>query len=362
MTGLGTAAGTSLAAAATGVAELAADHAPAADRARRLRAEVVAALAGAGFAGHFASPPGGPARGTFTELLRALVTVGEACASASWCGLIFATSARMAGFLPAAGRAELWRDGPDVPIATGLTPAGRAERVGDRWRVDGEWRFVSAVEFAEWALVRAPVGSGSDSCFFAVPRRRWTVRDTWFTVGMRGTGSNSLRLDGVTVPDHLVFPAEAVFRGSDDPGAPAFLRPPLLGGHPPLFAATALGAARGGLRSWTAKRPAGASAAPALARSSGELDAAGMLLERAAAAADSGDGPAARTARDSFVAAELVLGAVERLFRAAGTRAQAAPDPLERAWRDVHAATSHAALGAERNSEHYARHVWPADQ
>lgn len=44
---------------------------------------------------------------------------------------------------------------------------------------------------------------------------------------------------------------------------------------------------------------------------------------------------------------ELLVGAVDRLFHVTGTRGQATSHGMQRIWRDVHAAGSHAALQFE---------------
>ncbi|MFF9280292.1 acyl-CoA dehydrogenase family protein [Streptomyces griseosporeus] len=126
------------------------------------------------------------------------------------------------------------------------------------------------------------------------------------------------------------------------------------------FAAPILGAARQALRlveQHLAQQPSGARAAAreshriALARAAGEIDAAALLLARVADTADRGllreDGVAVRSHRDSTLAVELLVGAVDRLFRVTGTRGQATSHAMQRIWRDVHGAGSHAALQFE---------------
>ncbi|MER6539506.1 hydrolase, partial [Streptomyces sp900105755] len=78
-----------------------------------------------------------------------------------------------------------------------------------------------------------------------------------------------------------------------------------------------------------------------------EIESAALLLRRVALAGDGGpggEGEPARARRDCALAADQLVDAVERLFRAAGCGAQAQDDPLQRIWRDVHCAASHTAL------------------
>lgn len=373
--GVVAAAGTILSSAAE-VTEVAARHAADADHDRRLTKDVVEALLGAGFARHFVPARHGGSAGRFSELIGALQTVAEECTSAAWCGMIFATSARMAGYLPEDGRQEIWNDGPDTAVAAAFVPAGHVTKDAAGWRLSGEWSFLSGVDHSDWALLCGTVAVDGRPTrrFFAVPRRDYRIKDVWFTVGMRGTGSNTVLLDDVSVPEHRSFGDGALMNGQGgNLGSPCH-DVPLLAVAPPLFAAPAVGAVRGALRRWSRwgadnKGDRGLSASldarsqEVLTRSSAEADIAQLLLERAGRVADAGavtPGEAVRSARDAAVAAEIAVSAVDRLFRASGSRAQAQTHPLQRSWRDVSAVASHAALRFERNSEHYARHVWGA--
>ncbi|MFJ8636311.1 acyl-CoA dehydrogenase family protein [Streptomyces sp. NPDC093568] len=341
-------------------AELAARHAAAADHVGRLPGEVVAALIAAGFARHFVPVRWGGRAGGFAELLDTVSVVGEGCTSAAWIAAVVAGAARMGAYLPEEGQHELWSAGADTVIAAALNPSGHAVPDTGGWRLTGEWPMVSGVDFADWTLVCAlvPRGERTVARVFAVPRRNYRVVDTWFNVGMRATGSNTLVADEVFVPRHRSVARGDVRRGravgSDAPCHTARLR--TISGT--LFAAPVLGAARAAVRAWTGRlagKPARESLAPmdnplvrgVLARAEGEIESAALLLRRVAQGGDAGPGgedEQARAPRDCALAADQLVDAVERLFRSAGCGAQAQDDPLQRIWRDVHCAASHIAL------------------
>ncbi|POM22835.1 Flavin-dependent monooxygenase, oxygenase subunit HsaA [Actinomadura rubteroloni] len=339
------------------LAATAAEFAVSADVERELVPEVAAGLIDAGFARWFT-----PAvTGSFAELADGLREVAVNCPAAAWCGLVWATSGRMAAFLPERGQRDVWEDGPDVPIAASLMPAGAAERVPGGWRLTGEWHYLSGIDHARWALLCAT--AGGEPRYFAVPAADYVVKDTWFTLGMRGTGSRSAVLEGVTVPEHRTVPQARVWNGV--PGDPRHLcyRVPLTGAHPTMFACPALGAGDAALALWcesVAHPGAGGGHDEIFARSAGELDAARLLIARTTRALDAGETTAvdaARNARDASFAADLVLTAVDRLFRSRGAAVHTEGDPLQRLWRDVRTATSHAALHPARNYALYAHAV-----
>ncbi|MFB6439894.1 acyl-CoA dehydrogenase family protein [Streptomyces sp. NPDC056411] len=341
------------------------------DHNRALCPDVAEQLLESGFARYFVPAAHGGSQGSFRELAHALCVTSQACASAAWCGLIYATSGRMTAFLPEAGRTAVWRAGADRPIAAALAPAGVATPVDGGWRVSGEWGFLSGVDHSDWALVcvPGPVDTPGDPWFMALPRRDFAIRDTWFPVGMRGTGSNTLVAHDAFVPaGHAYRHEELVTASGAGPDAACF-RVPLqaVAGLP--FAALVVGIARGALdhwSSWAASRPVrnSESARLLMARSAAETDAAWLLVERAAQVADDvvqARRHAARNARDAAYAADLAKGVVNRLFEAAGSAAQHQRSPLQRAWRDIHAAASHATLRFDRHGTEFARSAWADD-
>ncbi|MCF1595369.1 acyl-CoA dehydrogenase family protein [Streptomyces muensis] len=349
-----------LVAGARRIAELAGKRTVDAEQQRRLSPDVVRAVLDAGFAAHFVPRAHGGRAATFAELVEPVAVLGEACASTAWYASLTASLGRMAAYLPEEGRAELWSDGPDALIVGALMPLGRAERTEGGWQVSGTWPFVSVVDHSDWALVCAM--AGQEPWFFVVPRAAYGVVDSWYPMGMRGTGSNTLVLDGVFVPDARACTRAAIAAGLG-PGAEAICHTvPMRAVNGLAFALPMLGAARGAAAVWTSwiaaklAGPTGQNAVSSqdrvlyehtLARATGEIDAAQLLLERVAAVADAGGVTGelvGRGARDCALAAELLTAATDRLFASAGTRAQAEDSPMQRLWRDVHAAASHIGL------------------
>ncbi|MCC3767136.1 acyl-CoA dehydrogenase family protein [Streptomyces sp. UNOC14_S4] len=366
-----------LAVRAVDVARIAAEHAETMDRDRRPHPDVVRAVVDAGFARHFVPARWGGDAGTFAGLVDAVTTAGTGCAAAAWVASLSAFVSRMAAHLPEDGQREVWADGPDVLFVGALMPVGRAEPVPGGWRLTGTWSFISAVDFARWVLVcattRTADGGAPHARYFAVPRSACAVLDTWFSVGMRGTGSNTLVLDGVFVPARMSFDRDRAMDGTGAVSPARCHRVPLKAVNGLSFVAPVLGAARGMLAEWTgwgAARAAGggdvtkaaldAGFRDVLARTAGELDAAELLVHRVAATADEGAVTGlltARGARDCALASEMLLTAVNRVFRATGTSGQTAGGPFERAWRDVNSATSHLVLRMDPAAAAYAEQV-----
>lgn len=336
----------------------------------RLDSDLVAAIRDAGFPRYFSPSHPGADSSSFTELFHAVARLGEGDASAAWCASLTAYAGRVATFLPEAGQDRLWRDGPDVFIVVALRTSGESCPVDGGWLICGEWKYVSGIDFSDWALLSCPVAYSDgrrQQRFVLVPRSEYRVERTWFGVGMRATGSQTLVVERAFVPESSSFARDDLLAGRGHPRMPRRAVP-----HAAVsglaFGAPVLGAARAALNAWVngvyrpeyhsgAETRTTASKDLVLARSVGEIDAAELLMERTAAAAD-GHVPtameAARAHRDHALATDFLVMAVERLFRAAGASGTLESGPIARRWRDVHAASVHPGLRLETIAKPYA--------
>jgi two-component flavin-dependent monooxygenase/oxygenase LndZ5 len=371
---------TGIAARAGEVAAVAARCADEAERMRRPHPEAVEALVRAGFARYFVPARFGGDEAGFRELGQAVGLIGESCPATAWCASLAANLARIAAYLPEPGCREIWDQdqGPDAFVVGSLAPTGRGAPASGGWRVSGSWPYISAVDYSDWALVCAvvPDGSGAVPKVFAVPRAHYRVVESWSSTGMRATGSHTLVLEDVFVPEDRAFERADLLAGRPASSTASCHTVPLEAANGLSFVTPVLGAARGMLALWSTQiskkldgvRPAGpgpskAGYAAAFARSSTEIDAAGLLLARAAEVADLGDGGTPQTTtrnlRDCSVAVDLLLTAANRLFRTAGTSGQSTDSVLQRLWRDVNSASTHVAVQFESAANSYAEHwLW----
>jgi alkylation response protein AidB-like acyl-CoA dehydrogenase len=178
---------------------------------RRLPDELVATLRAAG-AFRLSTPVelGGfelPIR-TSTELYEALGHLDGPVAWNIWNGNVgFA-----AALLPEAAVGEVWGATSDPIIANSARPAGLARPVAGGLALSGRWDIVSAVDIADWVALFAFVADGDtprvlpngapDLRVFFMRRDEIAVLDTWHTIGMRATSSNTVVAHEVVVPEH----------------------------------------------------------------------------------------------------------------------------------------------------------------
>jgi 3-hydroxy-9,10-secoandrosta-1,3,5(10)-triene-9,17-dione monooxygenase len=309
---------------------------------------------------------------TWYEVVR---EIAKADASHGWCASLLVHMPHYASYFPLAGQEEMWADGVDFGIAGSLPPVQQVERVDGGFVVTGRSPFASGIMHSEWGLVGGfiPEETGPEWSWFLMPASDYTIEDTWRTIGMRGTGSNTMVTDGVFVPETRVLRAKHIVEG-DVPGpAPSdnpMYRLPIAAYGPLGFSTAILGAVQGALEeftSWTAQRraPDGSAVAarPTLQRDlaglAADLDAADLLLRRIVDTAQAPQKPdpdlRARSLRDMSHGAQMCLRVIDGLMALSGTAAFAETSVIGRAWRDVHFAASNLGINAENNYGHWGR-------
>jgi alkylation response protein AidB-like acyl-CoA dehydrogenase len=115
-------------------------------------------------------------------------------------------------------RAEIFGD-PQALYAASTRPSGRAAVEGGSFRVNGRWSLVSGCELADWLALRCVIEENGQPRMLApnVPEVRmvWFRRaeleilDTWYTGGLRGTGSHDVVVKDALVPrTHTLSPID----------------------------------------------------------------------------------------------------------------------------------------------------------
>ena len=133
--------------------------------------------------------------------------VADADTAAAWHIMVFNAAKLMAAKWPAELVETLWADNPDRLIAaSGHTPL-RGVHVSGGVEISGTQRFVSGCNFAEWIMSPVMIDNEMHNAVIAIDKCQ--VKDNWNTLGMRGSGSNDVLIDRVTVPSlQVVSPAK----------------------------------------------------------------------------------------------------------------------------------------------------------
>lgn len=245
----------------------------------------------------------------------------------------------------------------------------RAQAVPGGHRLTGQWSFCSGAPNATWMSVAAPVfdgdaprmgESGPEMVFAFIPPGDVEIVDTWNVSGLRGTGSHDLRVQDVFVPSELSGPFAM-------PAGPRPARDSTVARIPFVTAlciaqspSVCLGIARHAIEEFrelalSKERPfalrlseqvqaqVGLARAEALLRSARSYwyQNVGDIWDAVSCGRELSleDRTSVRLA--ALTAVENSVQAVDLTYRLAGSTAIFQTSPLERCWRDVHAAAQH---------------------
>jgi alkylation response protein AidB-like acyl-CoA dehydrogenase len=357
-------------------------HASQTDSLRRLPDEVVRALRDNGLCRLMVPKRHGGYQTSIRTYIEVMAEVGRGCASTSWVASLVNVCEWLAGLFPDRAQQDVWGANRDAWIAGSLAPNGIAVPVDGGWRVSGKWPWASGSMHAQWVACGIHMenerGEMTNLGLSLMPIADVTVEDTWFMVGMKGTGSNTILAKDVFVPEHRFLPYPPAFQGQyrtehvDEPVYRVALVPVTV----LILAGSQLGAAsaaleyvvaksttRGITHTTFAKQADSSGFQMLVAEAAMKIDTAYLHALRAADDLDRQAGAKrhpdlterARVRMDTALAAKYAREAVELLVQAHGTSSLADYNPLQRLWRDVHVASHHAITEWQVNLEVYGR-------
>jgi len=353
------------------------------ERDRRIPAENIALLQQVGFTRAFQPRRYGGLEMRVEDYGHCLLDLAEACGPTAWVGGLLAQHVHALALFSREMQDELWADTPDSLVASSVAPVGKSENVPGGIMLSGKFGFSSGCDHADWFMlgfVRPGLEGVAARHYAIVPKRDVTIVDDWFTEGLRATGSKTLLVDNVFVPEHRIEGIIALnsgkakgFGSNDSPIYNAAFGPHFSIG----FAAVAIGMtrrladlyaekARSRIKVYTGMA-ATARAPTAMRLGRGVHGAAAALAFLAKdwrdidARSDSGIFPNARELSawrtNQAFAVRLTIEAADALFEGSGGSAWFSSNEMQRLWRNIRMCGSHAGTDYDTCSEIYGRHL-----
>jgi 3-hydroxy-9,10-secoandrosta-1,3,5(10)-triene-9,17-dione monooxygenase len=338
---------------------------------RRIPDETIADLRQSGLFRVLQPARVGGAELPYDALVRVTAILARGCGSTAWVYANLANHDFMLALWPGRAQDEVWSASADQLIGSALMfPPGRATKAPGGYRLSGRWKFSSGIDACTWTMlggIASADGELPDYRVFLVPHGDYETFDTWYAAGLRGTGSKDVAVSDIFVPEHRAL-AVSSMKGCGAPGAALnpgpLYRLPVFDMFPYVVAATALGLAQGAIELFaeetrhritsysTTLMSDHATTQLRLGEAASETEAAELLLlancQTAMAAAELSRVPSIedkiRLRRDGAYAAKLCTHAVDLLFESGGGEFLYEDKPMQRVFRDVHAAHSHYAL------------------
>ncbi|MDE1165650.1 MAG: flavin-dependent monooxygenase [Pseudomonas sp.] len=340
-----------------------------AEKDRQVPAENITLLKSIGLHRAFQPKAFGGMEISLPEFADCIALLAGACASTAWAMSLLCTHSHQMAMFPAKLQQEVWGDDPDATASSSIAPFGRTEEVEGGVTFSGEMGWSSGCDHAEWAIVgfrRKNAEGTQDYCFAVLPRGDYQIRDDWYAIGMRGSGSKTLIVDNAFVPEHRIQKARDMMEGKSGgfglyPDSKIFYSP-----YRPYFASgfstVSLGVAermlevfrektRNRVRAYTGA--AVGAATPALMRlaeSTHQVAAARAFLEKTwqehAEHSEAHRYPSRETLAfwrtNQGYATKMCIQAVDRLMEASGGGAWFETNELQRLFRDAHLTGAHA--------------------
>jgi len=301
----------------------------------------------------------------FVAVVDVVSELARGCPSTAWNVGNLGCHHWILGYYEPETQHELWDANPDVLIASSIAlAAGRGRKAPGGFEVSGRWPFSSGVDNSGWNMLAVTIYEDEkavDWRLCLVPKRDYKVIDTWYAMGMVGTGSKDIEVKEVFVPERRALALARCRGGLDHPGAALnkgdLFKVPIVAsaGHP--LSATALGTAEGAYEhvlnsfktrvgTYTGAKVSDFQAVQVkLARARCLIDSARHLMRLSAMMFQDLENLDLETklrlrAQNAFAVSQS-REAVETLWSFYGANAIYTRDPLQRYLRDVQAASQH---------------------
>ena len=313
----------------------------------------------------------------FDVLVDLNIELAKVCASTAWVGGLLSAHQWLIASFPEQAQRDVWDANPEALACGSYAPATKAIASDGGYTLSGRWSFASGCDNAQWSLCAALLPSRTEAdrftpAFLLVPASDYAIDDNWNVVGLGGTGSKTLQLKDVFVPEHRVLTFLETTSGKT-PGASLYAENsafsiPMLCNIPSCLASVAVGTAAGALEDYlevTSKRVTRGAVAGSNNRMA-EFPTIQLRVAEAAASTDAAREILLRDLRDRAIAVRshkpvsiedritsrrgqafavsLAIRASEALNASTGGQGLDLANPVQRAWRDANAVGRHISM------------------
>ena len=329
-------------------------------------AQIVRLLQPKRYGGHEAHP---------VDFAKAVIGIGARCGAAGWVAGVVGVHPHELALADPRVQEEIWGEDVNTWVASPYAPMGVAKPVDGGYVFNGHWKFSSGTDGCDWVVIGGfvahPDGTPNreDIRHFILPRGDYEIlQDSWQVSGLKGTGSKDLVVRDVFVPDHRVVPGmiEDLWGAARAVGleAPVYAVPRAV-----MFAGTintgTLALAQGALGAFIAYTRVRSNAAGPASQNMVQLQVLGeaaadielsiekqltdfnRVYDHVATGRNAPLELVVEVRRNQVRNTHRALAAVDNLFLHAGGASLHLDQPLQRFWRDMHAAMNHMCNVAE---------------
>ncbi|WP_089103752.1 acyl-CoA dehydrogenase family protein [Streptomyces hyaluromycini] len=305
------------------------------------------------------------------DFAEAVMAVARHDGAAGWvCGVVGVHPWEVAQMDPRVAQ-EIWGENQETWIASPYMPNGIAEPVDGGYVLSGRWPFSSGTDHCDWVFLGALVGDGKGRpasppsvLHVILPRSSYEiVDDTWDVIGLSGTGSKDVVVDGAFIPAYRTVNQDEVSAGEAAAGngvTEALYRLPFTSMFPLGITSAVIGICEGALDVHLAQQrdrvavtgvqvrddpyvlhSAGEAAAEIAASRVQLIDGISQVYEQVAAGEPVSVEERSRVRRNQVRCAWRAVSALDEIFARSGGNVIRRDNPLQRYWRDAHVGLAH---------------------
>jgi 3-hydroxy-9,10-secoandrosta-1,3,5(10)-triene-9,17-dione monooxygenase len=156
------------------------------------------------------------------------IEIAQCCMSTAWASGIIAVHAFQIALMDHKAQQDVWGENIHTRVSSAYAPMGKVEPVEGGFRFSGRWGWSSGCDHCTWALLGGILPDGTYRTFL-VPRSDYRIEDTWYSMGLQGTGSNDIVVESAFVPDYRTHKQSDGFNGTnpgvDQSSAPLYHLP-----------------------------------------------------------------------------------------------------------------------------------------
>jgi 3-hydroxy-9,10-secoandrosta-1,3,5(10)-triene-9,17-dione monooxygenase len=138
---------------------------------------------------------------------KVMMEIARGCAETAWVLALTAGHPLIAAYFPEAGQREAYGATGEFRCPTVFNPPGIAVPVDGGIKLSGKWPSASGIDHATHYITLATLqdpAAPASAVLVLLNHRDLTIHDDWRVMGMQGTGSKSVEVRDLFVPQHRV--------------------------------------------------------------------------------------------------------------------------------------------------------------
>jgi len=327
---------------------------------------------------------GGSELGTET-MVDVTVELASAEPSAGWVYMLWTAHMWMQAQWPVKAMDEMFEN-PNTLASSVVSTTGDVVPVKGGYSWTGTGFFSSGVDHCNWLTAAVPVkrdGEVAERRWLLIPREDFEIVDDWNTVGLRGTGSKTIKLNDVFIPEYRTLASKDAEDGVA-PGREVNTHPmygAISGANfTGAMSAPSVGAARGMVELFTERMAGKVHQSDAVSQQNSPYlpDGTGTTLARLSFAAaqvdalhslllndastygyrpakETNDVARAKCRRDHTYTAQMARRTANYLYEECGGTGLKEGSPIQLKWRDTNAAAAHHGLTWDWQAEAWSK-------